>query len=120
MTETREAFRATLMQLASRPAGFSATEIADKRESRAAWAACERMVRDGTLHRVKYSPRDIRYYSDKRVADTLQPTAKPAIVLKPREKARWDPDEPGIITDKTVFTQCPSPKAFHVKQLSRW
>lgn len=115
----RAEMRLEILKLASRPQGFKAsTHPINPRDY---YTVCHRMCKAGELFAVKESHRHVTFYTDKRMAEALKPIRHASQVsIKPRQNAEWSKDEPGIITDKTIFTKCPSPVAFHVKQLSRW
>jgi hypothetical protein len=74
-----------------------------------------KLIDDGRLHRVKFAHRNVRYYATKAQVDhvlkNLRVTSKaPAIhrqdQAEARNRADWANAEM-VITDKTVFTQCP-------------
>lgn len=99
-----------LDQEARNPAGFSASDItgyAPEHVRRAAQA----LVAAGRLHRATVSPRRVRYFATPEMAEAFakrpSPTRPQQSVAGTRTKARWSPDEPGVITAATRIIKAP-------------
>lgn len=96
---------------AASPAGFSASDItgyAPEHVRRAAQA----MVAAGRLHRATVSPRRVRYFATAAMAEAFKAQPSPTRPQQPvaggaRAKARWSPDEPGVITAATRIIKAP-------------
>ncbi len=101
----------TLLKVAEGTGGFSASEITGYSPEQVRRAA-EALVGDGQLHRAKVGRR-VRYFATEALAKDF--TQSKAVVRAPRatvslrSKARWDADEPAIITPKTRITIAPPP-----------
>ena len=111
---TNSALNTTLHQIleqeARNAAGFSASDItgyAPEHVRRAAQA----LVAAGRLHRATVSPRRVRYFATAELADGFtkrpMPTRPQQSVAGTRAKARWSPDEPGVITSATRIIKAP-------------
>lgn len=99
-----------LEQEARNAAGFSASDItgyAPEHVRRAAQA----LVGAGRLQRATVSPRRVRYFATAAMAQAFtqspSPTRPQQSLAGARTKARWSPDEPGIITAATRITKAP-------------
>jgi hypothetical protein len=113
-----------LIELASRRDGVALSEMGSKQDITDARNAAEGLVAKGQLHKVKLSHRSVRYYADKRVADTLKTMPKRThlvIVAKKLPKSPWPEGAEAVITENTKITICPSPPpSMHKKPLSNW
>lgn len=98
------ALHQVLETLARTDAGFSASDVTGHAPEQVRRAA-QAMVAVGRLHRATVGTRRVRYFATAAQAQSfqrLQPSTSPSrAIAGARSKARWSPDEPGLITPQT-------------------
>lgn len=106
-------------KLAASPNGFSVATLKPVQRQKDAYTAAERLVEKGELFKVKISHRVVLFFADKEAAERWTPKPSQGVTIKV-QKSGFDPNEPGLITEKTIFTRCPSPSVAHKSQISNW
>lgn len=114
--EPRSKIRLAMLKLADRPEGAKAADCSlGKLETVSTEAS--RMVKRGELIKIRVSHKDVRYFVKPKDAEQFASklaAATPAVTTRIgplHTRAAWSVDEPGIITEKTKFTVCPSPQS---------
>lgn len=116
MTISEHSLAATVRRLAARPQGVHCSDPALAGWSTDLYATTAyKLALRGEIHRAKISHRNVRYYTDK--AEALRCEQRAASMRKTGfvsdrqtldHRVRAWGDAKMVITDKTVFTQCPS------------
>jgi hypothetical protein len=107
--------RDQIRRAASRKVGMLTSDIADFTVHQVG-LACFKMAAKGELHKVKLGRRAVRFFTDPLLADALRERVRTEQArlahlgvssAAPSAKA-WPEGAEAVITEKTVFTQCPS------------
>ena len=109
-------FHGKLIELASNPSGFAASEVSGYSPEQVRRAA-EGLAGAGHIVRVRVSARRIRYFSSDSLGQAYVKGKATSSTLAARQtsglraKAKWGPDEPIRITSKTkIYIAPPLPR----------
>lgn len=97
-----------ILELAANPTGVSALDsVFQSFETRQVYSAIQYMVKHETLIKVKVSFKNVKYFTDKVMADAISAKIRTVIKGSTKKHSKFSEGEM-IITANTKFTSCPN------------